>query len=136
MNAAELSVLSSKRIVDFENVHAELACLKKRLLQHYKKVKFPSFQLEKLKNVRKNLAEEKHTLEQNQEMLEYLNSEVEKAVEKSYAIEESTKALEERLESLKNSKQQRMLKAWVMSQILTPCSFRKLLLWLLHSKKK
>ncbi|XP_073453131.1 centromere protein Q isoform X4 [Aquarana catesbeiana] len=94
------SVLSGKRIVDFENVQAELSGLKKRLLQHYKKLKFPSVQMENLKNVRKDLAEEKRKLEHNQEMLESLNNEVEKAVEESYAIEESTKALEEKLESL------------------------------------
>ncbi|XP_040176930.1 uncharacterized protein LOC120909261 [Rana temporaria] len=100
MNVAELSVFSTKRIVDFENVQAELAGLKKRLLQRYKKLKFPSGQMGNLKKLRKDLAEEKRKLEHNQEMLESLNNEVEKAVEESYAIEESTKTLEEKLESL------------------------------------
>ncbi|KAM5140996.1 centromere protein Q [Mantella aurantiaca] len=100
MNTAELSVLSSKRIVNFENVQAALADLKKMLLQHYKKLKFPSIQLEKLKSLRKDIADESHKLENNQEVLESLNNEVEKAVEDSYAIEESTQALEEKLETL------------------------------------
>lgn len=44
-----------------------------RLLQHYKKLKFPSGQMENLKKLRKDLAEEKRKLEHNQEMLESLN---------------------------------------------------------------
>ncbi|XP_072279923.1 centromere protein Q [Pyxicephalus adspersus] len=100
MNTAELSVLNSKRIVNFENVQAKLAGLQKMLLQHYKKLKCPSTQGQNLKKVKKDLVEEKRKLEYNEEMLESLTNEVERAVEDSYTIEESTKALEEKLESL------------------------------------
>ncbi|XP_068111702.1 centromere protein Q [Hyperolius riggenbachi] len=104
MNTALLSVLSKKRAKDFDLLQAELTPLENRLMKQCKKNMFPRTKLENLKNLSRDVAEERRKLEANEEILESLNSETEKAVQAAEDIEDSISILEEKLKTLRSQK--------------------------------
>ncbi|XP_044153370.1 uncharacterized protein LOC122940719 [Bufo gargarizans] len=100
IDTAVLSVLSRKKVTAFETVQVQLSSLKKRLLQLCKDIRVPATKLGKLKNLARDVLQEQRKMEEYEDTLESLNHEIEEAVEMAEKIEESTVALEGKVEIL------------------------------------
>ncbi|XP_056387067.1 centromere protein Q isoform X2 [Hyla sarda] len=101
INTAMLSVLSKKKVPSFESIQGHLSVLKKRLLQLCKDMRVPATKLGKLKNLERDIQEEKRKMAEYEETLELLNQDIEEAVEAAKEMEESTASLEEKMETLR-----------------------------------